>query len=87
MFSFSELRRTTRDHHFCQGNRWQRHHPGYKSVDCLNADNFCPYGEKNCIFSHGPGDQPPPKRQAAAVSSKVRRQGKSGKSKSAALFL
>ena len=29
----------------------------YKSMDCFHADEFCPYGKKNCLFSHGPDDQ------------------------------
>ena len=22
----------------------------YKSMDCFHADEFCPYGKKNCLF-------------------------------------
>ena len=28
-----------------------------QSMDCFHADEFCPYGKKNCLFSHGPDDQ------------------------------
>ena len=69
----------------CQRNAY---HPGFKTVDCLNADNFCPYGEKNCIFGHCPDDKPPPKCKAeAAVGSKVLQRGKSRKTKSDAQLL
>ena len=44
---------------------------GYKSVDCLNGYNFGTHDEKNCIFSHGPTDQPQIKGEAADSGSTV----------------
>ena len=39
-----------------------------QSMDCFHADEFCPYGKKNCLFSHGPDDQPPPKAKKKAAT-------------------